>query len=62
MDVGRVSKKNSFLCQFSIILSDFVMLNFVAIHKGISTTQGTSVSFRLFFLLIQRYRICGFAQ
>ena len=42
MDVGRFSKKFSFLCQFSIILSDFVMLNFVAIHKDINTTPGTS--------------------
>ena len=38
----QIFKNFSFLCQFSNILSDFVMLNFVAIRKGINTTPGTS--------------------
>ena len=32
-----------FLCQFSNILSDFVMLKFVAIRKGLNVSPGTSV-------------------
>ena len=41
----------SFLYWFSIILSDFVMLNFVAICKGISTTPSTSINL-IFFIAV----------
>ena len=43
MDVGRFKKR---FAPFPNIFSDFVMLNFAAIRKGISTTPGAPVLLR----------------
>ena len=42
MDIGRFSTIFLSYISFLNILSYFVMLNFVAIRRGISTTPGTS--------------------